>query len=650
MSVPRAMAALLAASALTGCGDLLSPADRVPTGVAFEEAVVTVTEGDAVDLRPYVVDQDGRRFDRLPVWAGFDWRTSDPAVFQPSSGFTALAPGQATATVRIADLEGFATVRVNPVSLGAAIPHAYLVQSVQRLDGTVPMVADRKATLRIFATGDIINFFQPEVEAVFHVDGQEVGRRRVGLTRGGSLPRAVDEGEFASSWAVDVPAAWVRPGLAFSVRLDPDGALPLTNPAPVRFPAEGMHPVDVRVVPDLDLRLVPIHQNRFGTVGDVTTSTAHLWTEFLEEVFPVAGITRNVRAPFYTDLATPGNQTDWDRLLPEIWVLRYLDDDDRFYYGVLRRHGGYAGLGYVGYPAAIGWDEFGHPVNDPTPLAYTTFAHELGHNFGRWHAPACSPGSGLDPSFPYPGGVAGVFGLDHARGQITPATIPDLMGYCNPHWISDYTYEGVLEYRLGLEAERRRFGFEAQAGPGLLVWGSVTDGQVSLEPAIAVEHARPHPAGGNDLVVEGHDAAGRVLFRQPATSMAFSHGPTGRRSFSTVVPLGAADLEAVHHLRVTGPGVAEGSRRGRLVTTPAEARDLAAGRARAFSATRGRAGATDVVWDADRFPLLVVREAASGAVVAFARQGRLELPDAADRLTFDLSDGVRTVRARPERR
>jgi hypothetical protein len=174
---------------------------------------------------------------------------------------------------------------------------------------------------------------------------------------------------------------------------------------------------------------------------------------------------------------------------------------------------------------------------------------------------------------------------------------------------------------------------------------------VSLEPAVALEAARPTDEPDGALVVEGFDAAGARLFRQRASALEFSHGPEGASSFATVVPLTEAAQERLHTIRVTGPGIRADTRRGRFAGAPGEARALAAGRASAFAAlpaARGRE--TEVVWDRQRYPLVVVRDAESGRVVALARQGRMTLPAPADRLTFDVSDGVRSVRARPEAR
>lgn len=641
--------ALITAAALSGCGDLLLQPDRVPAAVSFEESVVTVTEGDPITLRPFVVDQDGNRFERLPLWTEFGWSSSNPATFDPArADLRAGAPGLARTTVTFAGLSGQATVRVNPAALSVQVPHAYMVQAVQRRDGTVPMVADRPATLRVFATGDAVNFFQPDVRVTFYLGDTWLGSDRLGLTAGGAIPQRVDEGVFQNSWAVDVPAAWVQPGLGFVIEIDPDGTLPLVDRATARFPATGVHPVDVREVPELAIRFVPITQTHFGSTGQIAAGTVPFWTEYLEEVFPISRIRRDVRTPFSTDAVTSDNQSDWYRVIEEVWALRILDDDERYYYGVLRSHGGgIAGLGYVGWPVAIGFDDLRTVHNDPIPLAYTVFAHEMGHNFGRWHSPACGA-QHLDPNYPYGDGTTGVYGLHRSTGAIRTPWEHDLMGYCRPHWISDYTYEGVLDFRLDEEEWRLRYHLDLDAGPGILIWGSVVDGSVRLEPAIALDRTRPMRDGDEGPVVEGLDAAGQVIFRQTAATLQFSHAPAGSFAFSATIPLEQAEVDRLATIRVAGAGVPQVTRTSRLADAPGEARALAGGRTPAFAARAAARGGTEVVWDAGKYPLLVVRDMDSEEVVAFARSGRLTLPMAAHRLRFDISDGVRTVRARPE--
>jgi hypothetical protein len=642
---PSTAGVFLAAIAAAACGDGLLQPNQVPTDVRFEEPVVTVTAGDPVDLRPFVVDQVGERI-RLPLWSEFDWSSSQTAIFDPMTGRTG-EPGLAYATAHISGLSGRATVRVNPTALDVRIPHAYLVQAVQRRDGTVPLVAGRDATLRLFATGDGVNFFQPEAEATFFVGDEVVGSRRVTLTQGGVIPTAVNQGVFESSWAVDLPGSWIRPGLAFVVTLDPDQTVPFFDRAGARFPGQGRQAVEVIEVPEMQIRFVPVHQERFGSTGNIDAGSASVWTAFLEEVFPIAGISRDVRSPFHTHAATATNQTDWYRVIQEIWALRLLDDDDRYYYGVLTGHGGsIAGLGYVGFPVSIGFDNMATMAHDPIPLAFTVFAHEIGHNFGRFHSPGCGAGN-PDPNYPYGGGIIGVYGLHRPENEIKPPQHPDLMGYCWPMWVSDYTFEGVLDFRTRLEAERRRYGFEDAHRSGLLVWGSIVDGEVRLEPAISLERAAPTPPATEGPLVEGLDERGRVVFSQRAEAMRLSHAPDGTVTFAAVIPLTESEQDRLASLRVAGAGVPQTTCRGRFAAAPGEARALAAGRAAAFAARAVNRGRTRIEWDQERYPLLVVREADTGEVVAFARTGEFILPGPAERMRFDLSDGVRSVRARP---
>src|SRR5699024_5501350 len=68
---------------------------------------------------------------------------------------------------------------------------------------------------------------------------------------------------------------------------------------------------------------------------------------------------------------------------------------DYYYYGVVPQDvGGTVGLGYVSDFSqdffgrqAVGWDYPGYRYRS------TTMAHELGHNFGREHAPCGKPGN-----------------------------------------------------------------------------------------------------------------------------------------------------------------------------------------------------------------------------------------------------------------
>jgi hypothetical protein len=77
----------------------------------------------------------------------------------------------------------------------------------------------------------------------------------------------------------------------------------------------------------------------------------------------------------------------------------------------------------------------------------TVLAQEVGHAFGRAHAPCGNPG-GPDPNYPtydsYPSGSIGEFGFDSMTSSVmNPASTFDFMSYCGPVWVSPYTYIGL---------------------------------------------------------------------------------------------------------------------------------------------------------------------------------------------------------------
>src|SRR5690606_6505185 len=114
----------------------------------------------------------------------------------------------------------------------------------------------------------------------------------------------------------------------------------------------------------------------------------------------------------------------WSRVLGEIRALRVAESQTHLYYGVVRTHytSGVAGIGYVGFPTALGWDRL--------PSGAGVAAHELGHNWNRLHSP-CGGAGNIDPNYPYAGGSIGVYGYDAALNLLRPPSFTDIMGYCN---------------------------------------------------------------------------------------------------------------------------------------------------------------------------------------------------------------------------
>jgi hypothetical protein len=164
------------------------------------------------------------------------------------------------------------------------------------------------------------------------------------------------------------------------------------------------------------------------------------------------------------------------------------------------------GLGWIGYRAAIGLTDLPDLGIDGEVIA----AHELGHNFGRWHAP-CGVNIDLDNNYPYDGGIIGEYGFYMEPFRVMPTTKKDVMGYCEDLWISDYTYRGL--YR-----DQRSFLIESPTAQqdSLYVRAQFDQqGEATLLPVYALE-AVPDSANPNsDYHIEIINAQGSVIARQP---------------------------------------------------------------------------------------------------------------------------------------
>jgi hypothetical protein len=133
------------------------------------------------------------------------------------------------------------------------------------------------------------------------------------------------------------------------------------------------------------------------------------------------------------------------------------------------------------------------------------------------HSP-CGGASSPDPRYPYAGGGIGVQGYDLVNKQFVSASMgKDVMGYCEPEWISDYTYQALLERMQavnmvadvhGLRA-RERFRFLNVAPGAAPSWGS----EISL---------RHHPAG-EERTVTFYGADGSIVGTGVAHYFRYDH-------------------------------------------------------------------------------------------------------------------------------
>jgi len=556
------------------------------------------------------------------------YRVTAGFVNAQSQTFTGL-PSPDSATVTAGDTAVVTvTYTGGPVtSLNLSVAGTQLIQSSQRADGGVPMVAGRDALLRVFVTASGANTARPAVRVRLFAGATAVDSVDVAAP-GLSVPQSVDTSSLAASWNVLIPAARVTGTLGYQVDLDPDDAVSETDEADNRWPAGGgVRAVTVQSVPAFNLRFVPVRQSANNLTGRVSDANKDAFAEPAKRIFPLAAMTVDVRSVYTTSappLAADDSNNAWGQILNETSAVQASDGSGRHYVSIVQVNygGGIAGLGWVGAPAAVAWDK--------TSSAPGVIAHEIGHNFGLRHAPCGNP-SGPDPSYPYAGGVIGVWGLDLPALTLKSPAMADLMSYCHPEWISDYNYLSVLS-RRGPGPDVRPAG---AVSDGLVVWGRIVAGRAILEPAFLVHAPARLPDQPGRHRVDGLDAAGNRVF-----SLSFEGGlvpdlPGGdQRHFVFVVPLDAAERGRLESLRLTGAGLTA-LRTASAARRAVPARGMAPGAVRAARV----GGEAEVRWDA-AYPMAVIRDAATGEILALARGGSARVGARSRQLSVELSDGV----------
>jgi peptidase M66-like protein len=577
-----------------------------------------------------------------------------------TANLTDLAPG--SYTVAAADVANGASTytpspksRVVPVAAGAtasaAVSYAavvpslnlridgwFITQSVQSAAGDVPLVQNRDGFVRVFVLADGPNTATPRVRLSMYLNGT-LARTFDIPAPGPSTPQSRDENDLASSWNVKIPRELFGPGLTVLAEVDPANAIAEKNESDNRYPVSGTAETEtMRNVPPLGVTLVPVKQQTSGLTGDVSAANRATYLSLPRRMLPISTGDDDVHQVYTTttpDPLLPGDDNGaWLTILAEIDALRVAEGTTRNYYGVVQLDyaSGIAGLGYVGQPTAMGYDR----VDDRSRV----MAHEMGHNFGRQHSP-CGTTSGLDPNYPYFGGLTGAYGFDLQANVLKSPLLADIMGYCANPWISDYTYEGMLTFRTAGQAA---IAAAARTTPQrcLLVWGRIVDGRAVLEPAFEIVTRPSLPKSQAPYRVEAATEDGARLFSLSFDASEIADSRRGARQFAFAVPLGGVSGDRVGSLRLSGPGGEAAA-----VRAPVAAGPLAAARA-AGTAVEARvvAGGIALRWDAAARPMVMVRDPDTGEVLSFARGGQVNVATSKRTLDVVVSDrvGSRQVR------
>src|SRR5258708_5295906 len=576
-----------------------------------------------------------------------------------AASFTVNSSTQMTATVATATTSGKVTVTTaggtgtsasnftvtsGGTTLDLSIEGLYVTQATQEYPNpVVPLVQNRSAWVRVFVKANQANIVTPQVKVDF-INGTTTNTLTINASAS-SVPLSIDPSNATASWNMAVPAGWMQPGAHVSATVDPTNAIAEADETNNSFSQS----LDVRALKTWKVTLVPVHTTD-GNVGTVVGGgrAAADWVDFAKRIHPVPDtidlVVGSVMNSSVATLKSDDSDGSWDTVLSEVNAKRTADGaTDRYYYGAVHTtyNSGVAGLGYIPnqpngqFESAIGWDVIG---SFPQVLA-----HEGGHNFGRHHSPCGNP-AGVDPNYPYTGAIIGGPGWDvfaSSNNLKGASTYVDMMSYCSPVWVSDYTYVGVLNWRslspIGIVVNGA--DVSVPTGDALLVWGQIENDKLILEPAFRIPANRRLATPG-PYTWEARDSAGHVLASVSFDAAEVADVPEGSvRMFSFMVPLQPEILAAMQSMHVKSGGQELAQRN---VSTTGDFQS-------AVHMQDLPGGELQMVWDADRYPVLMLRDAQTGEVRGFVRGGNAQIQAAPKEMVVHSPDDVRGAVARHTR-
>ena len=424
-------------------------------------------------------------------------------------------------------------------------PMAYLTQAVQSREFPVPLVAGEKALLRVFPTANqATSQGIPLVRARFFVNGRETHRQDI-PGKSTPIPTEVDESSLAKSANAEIPAGVIRPGLEMVIEVDPEGALDPALGVAKRIPETGRLAVGVRSVPLFDLTLIPFvwTQTNDRSVVELIEAIAtdpenHEMLEETRTLLPVGDLDVKAHEPVIS------SSNNGYGLRANAQAIRAMEGGTGHYMGMVPEPvTGAAGVAFIASRVSF---------SIPSP---TTIGHEFGHNMSLFHAP-CGGAGGPDPSYPHPDGSTGAWGYDFRDGGslVNPSTGRDLMSYCSPRWISDYSFTNALRYRLFDEGSPPAAAAVAATTRSLLLWGGVgADSVPFLEPAFLVDAPAALPDSAGEHTITGRTNGGSELFSLNFTMPETADGD-GSSSFALVLPVRPGWEGNLASITLTGPG------------------------------------------------------------------------------------------------
>jgi hypothetical protein len=329
-------------------------------------------------------------------------------------------------------------------------------------DLNTQLIRGRRALVRVFVAP--LDGWQPrEVQGVLTLEGEQGTRRYESIV---DVSGVSTHSDLGSTFAFEIPSEDLPSDQAMSVSLHELGDASFEGDASwSTWPSDGgTYEAAFTSVGPLRITLVPVQYDADGSgrLPDVSEPQIQLYEDLLLGMYPVPSVEITVADPFPWGGVVGATGQGWQQLLTAIVGLRGALGlgSDEYIYGLFNAAGSFqdfcsfgcvAGLSLLAQSPGDATGRTSIGVGFTGQDAVLTLAHEVGHAHGREHAPCMLLGQPSDPNYPYANAVLGVWGWDGPNaGLKDPNSNTDIMGYCKPNWISDYTFDGLLTRSLAV--------------------------------------------------------------------------------------------------------------------------------------------------------------------------------------------------------
>lgn len=432
-----------------------------------------------------------------------------------------------------------AGISIEKISAYQAMESVLMENGQTLKEGVVPLVEGRDALVRVF-----LDPTEEAPEEVYGVLTITSSSGEVVLDRAKTVRQESTDEKIGSTVNFDVPAEHVEIGMSMDVAIyDADLEGGGGDPETMSWSSDDVY---VEWSDTLEITLIPIQYNADGSgrLPDTSEEQLQRYRDVMSSMYPVTDVIFTVADPWPWSRELEPSGAGWDRLLSDVSDARTSAgvSDKTYFYAIFEPDtslysfcdwGCTLGLSYVATRANDNWARASIGLGFTGMDSVETMAHEIGHANGQDHAPC-----GVSPSdrnYPHEGGIINVWGYNQVTEELYDPNVKDIMGYCDPVWISDYTYAYLFARARALASSAWVQGDAGQ-------WPSyVVDGQGLTQWAASDVWVRGEP-GGREVPVLLRDEGGASLGVVTGYVTAHGHIPGGR----VVVP----PMEGVHEVEV----------------------------------------------------------------------------------------------------